>query len=59
MEQVWCPLSRLPCREDCAWINAIISLEDDGVSRDTYCAITMIAAKLPLSHIDEDGWKND
>ena len=54
----WCPLSGKDCREDCGWADIVDILHEDGVERQTFCAITQIAAFLLVNNggMDEDGW---
>ncbi len=39
----WCPISQSPCRDDCAWLDEEYEIDSDGVSRTSFCAITVIA----------------
>ena len=41
-----CPLSGQDCRDDCAWADVVVTITDDGMERDVFCAVTMIAAAL-------------
>ena len=41
----WCPLSQQPCRDDCAWCSIEYEIDDEGVSRETFCALAVIAGQ--------------
>ena len=40
----WCPLSNSECRDDCAWADIVVTITEDGMERDVYCAIALVAA---------------
>ena len=42
-EQYFCPLTQQPCNDMCAWADIRYELSDEGVTRDVYCAIAVIA----------------
>lgn len=42
-EQYFCPLTQQPCNDMCAWADIQYTLDEQGVSRDVYCAIAVIA----------------
>lgn len=39
----WCPLSQQPCRDDCEWLNAEYKIDEEGIERETFCAVAVIA----------------
>ena len=41
----FCPLLRDECRSDCEWADIVTTLEEDGITRETFCAVTLIAAQ--------------
>lgn len=54
----FCPITQKKCRDDCAWYHIFTNLTEEGVDRDTYCAITVIAnALLDVGEpVDWDEW---
>lgn len=41
-----CPLRNAPCTDQCAWADIQYELSDDGVGREIYCAVAIIAGHL-------------
>lgn len=54
----FCPVTQKRCREDCSWHHIFINIDDDGVDKDSYCAISVIAnALLDVGEdVDWDAW---
>ncbi len=44
-EKQWCPISGQPCRSDCAWLDEEYDIDDDGVTREVFCAVAVIAGR--------------
>lgn len=40
----WCPMTNSPCRDDCAWADTVVTITEDGVEREVFCCVTMMAA---------------
>lgn len=53
-ESIFCPLTKENCRDDCAWADIAVELDEDGVTREVFCAITVLAAKLIILDEEED-----
>lgn len=49
----FCPLLKQPCRDDCAWADITYELTDDGVDREVFCSIAIIAAKMLGDDVEE------
>lgn len=55
-KQYFCPLTKEPCSDKCAWADIRYEIDDEGVGRDVFCAIGVIAGWC-LEHGDEiDGY---
>lgn len=53
-DKSFCPILRDKCREDCDWLHEIVFLNDDGITKNNYCAVNMIANSLfELTEPDE------
>ena len=51
----FCPLTQKKCRDDCAWYHIFIDMDENGVDRETFCAITVIANVLcDLNDFEEE-----
>lgn len=53
-DPIFCPLTKENCRDDCAWADIAIELDEDGATKETYCAIAVIAAKLIVMDDEEE-----
>lgn len=42
-KQYSCPLTQQPCNDMCTWADIQYTLDEQGVSRDVYCAVAVIA----------------
>ena len=40
----WCPMTDSPCRDDCAWADVVVTMTEDGMEREVFCCMTMLAA---------------
>lgn len=41
-----CPLKGAKCTDACAWADVVVTITDDGIERETFCAVAMAAAAL-------------
>ena len=41
-----CPLNGAECTDTCAWADVVVTISDDGIERETFCAVAMAAAAL-------------
>ena len=46
MDSQWCPMTNSACRDDCAWADVVVTMTEDGMERDIFCSVAMIAAAL-------------
>lgn len=44
MEEAFCPMMGVPCRDDCAWARNITEVDGEGFLDSTICAIAYIGA---------------
>lgn len=50
---IWCPMSGGNCRSNCAWADVTVEIDEDGIDRRIYCAVTLFVANA--LNVDEDG----
>lgn len=54
--EAWCPLSKEPCREDCAWADVVVEMTEDGMDKSVVCAIAVIGGFLLDFDTEEIGF---
>lgn len=50
----FCPLTQKDCRPDCAWSDIQVEIDDEGITEEVFCSITILAAKLVVLDDNEE-----
>ena len=44
----FCPLTKENCREDCAWADIVYNMDEDGIDKEIFCSVAIIAGRYIL-----------